>query len=84
MPLRLVYPPLYPSDVYYLQAVDEANSHGTPSLIYAVRLGNVDACRRLLEVGANPNVKESRDTAKSSLHYALEQEQKDIFQLLTS
>ena len=59
------------------------NAHGTQPLIYAVRLGKIEACKRLLEAGADVDVIEQRDSAKSSLHYALEHDHKDIFQLLT-
>ena len=67
----------------WFQVLDESNSLGTPALVYAVRLGRIDACRCLLRAGASVNIKETTSDADTSLHFAFEAQQKDVFELLS-
>ena len=58
------------------------NRHGAQPLIFAVRLGNLEACEVLLQQGANPSVQEALEERWTALHYAIYREKLEIFRLL--
>ncbi|XP_064622063.1 serine/threonine-protein phosphatase 6 regulatory ankyrin repeat subunit A-like isoform X2 [Lineus longissimus] len=64
------------------ELLSSTNKGGLPPLIYAVTLGNLEICEKLIKCGIDVDQVETNKTKRTALHYCLSQNQEELFCLL--